>query len=353
MTAEPYSLYVHIPFCRTRCTYCAFNTYAGLEAQIEPYVAALEREIEYVAGSTAAAVSHTLYFGGGTPSLLAPDQVSAVIRACQKHLGLAHDAEITLEANPGSVDQAGLDALRASGVNRLSVGVDLIYGAPGQSRQSWRASLDAVLAWEPDSVSLYSLTLEAGTSLQRRVERGRLPHPDPDLAADMYEDAQHRLERAGFRQVEISNWARPGHECLHNRQYWLNRPYLGFGAGAHGAACGLRYWNVDPIPRYLERLSDPSARPARFPLSPAVAGFEVIDRQLAMSETMILGLRLVADGVSRSDFARRFGRSLESVFGPTIEQLAQAGLLASEGDRLRLTARAYLVSNRVFAHFLT
>jgi oxygen-independent coproporphyrinogen-3 oxidase len=239
---------------------------------------------------------------------------------------------------------------REAGFDNISA--DLIYGAPYQSLQSWRKSLDAVLAWEPDHISFYSLTLEPDTPLHHRVMRGLVPHPDPDLAADMYDDARERLARAGLKQVEISNWARPGYECQHNRQYWLNRPFLGFGAGAHGAANGLRYWNVDPVPGYIKRVSAGESVAPRFPLSPAVADFEIIGERLAMSETMILGLRLVAEGVSKADFARRFGHPPDSIFGPVIANLARTGLLASDRDHLRLTERAYLISNRVFAQFL-
>lgn len=383
----PFSLYVHIPFCRTLCTYCAFNTYAGLGALIAPYVDALQREIALIGEAAGDIASHTLYLGGGTPSLLTPAQVEAIITTSMCHLGLLPDSEITLEANPGTVDSQTLIAYRSAGVNRLSLGVqsahaeelrlfgrrhsfeeavqafqqartagfdnisvDLIYGAPYQTLQSWRETLKAVLAWEPDHVSLYCLTLEEGTSLYRRVERGTIPAPDPDLAADMYEEAREMLTQAGLRHYEISNWARPGHECRHNRQYWLNRPFLGFGAGAHGAVEGLRYWNVNPVREYLERVAYGEPRP--FPLGPAISGCEEIDQALAMSETLILGLRLVREGVHSADFARRFGCTPDEVFGPMLDELERIGLLERTGATIRLSERGYLLSNQVFMRLL-
>jgi oxygen-independent coproporphyrinogen-3 oxidase len=221
--------------------------------------------------------AHTLYFGGGTPSLLAAGQAAYLIEAGRVYFGLADSAEITLEVNPGTADETRLGEFAGAGVNRISIGVqsahevelrmfgrdhsfaeaaaafsaarragfenvsvDLIYGAPRQTRSDWRKTLDAVLAWGPAHVSLYSLSLEPGTRLAWQVEQRELPAPDPDLAADMYEDAQERMSSAGLRQYEISNWARPGCECLHNRQYWGNAPYFGFGAGAHGFGRGMR-----------------------------------------------------------------------------------------------------------------
>ncbi len=388
MGADPVSLYSHIPFCRTRCAYCDFNTYAGLGHLIDPYVTALLQEIEGIALSAPDPLTaHTLYLGGGTPSLLAPEQLQAIVRACRTHCGLTSESEVSLEANPRTLTLDKLLAFRQAGVNRISLGVqsaheqelrllgrshsfpdaaeafrlarragfdnlsvDLIYGLPTQTRRSWRETLDATLAWGPEHLSLYGFTLEPGTPIQRQVEEGRLAEPDPDLAADMYEDARARLDAAGLRQYEISNWAQPGYECRHNRQYWLNRPYLGFGAGAHGAAGDLRYWNVRSVLGYIERMTHGARRD--FPLSPAAEGHERIDRPLAMAETMILGLRLVQDGVSKADFLARFGCPPEEAFGQAISELLHLGLLWEDAGALRLAERAYLISNQVFLRFL-
>lgn len=385
--SKPLSVYVHIPFCRTRCTYCAFNTYAGLDALIEPYTDALTREMALLAEHTEVLQAHTLYLGGGTPSLLSPAQVEAIAGAAARHVRLQAGAEITLEANPGTVSPESLAGYRSVGVTRLSLGVqsaheselklfgrrhtfedaattfqqarragfqtisvDLIYGAPTQTLGSWRKTLEAVLAWEPEHVSLYSLTLEPGTALHRRVECGVVPPLDPDLAADMYEDACELLDRAGLQHYEISNWARPGHECAHNRQYWLNQPFLGFGAGAHGGAAGLRYWNVAGVQAYIKRVRQGEPQP--FPLTPAVDGYEQIDRPTEMSETLILGLRLVREGVSSAAFAQRYGCTPDDLFRPALVELEQVGLLERQGDRIRLSRRGYLLGNQVFVRLL-
>jgi oxygen-independent coproporphyrinogen-3 oxidase len=387
-SVEPLSLYAHIPFCKTRCSYCAFNTYTGLDALIPAFVDALCREIELVAKGApeTRTQAHTLYFGGGTPSLLEPGQVAQIIGACRSQFTLDADAEITLEVNPGTVDLARMQGFRAAGVNRISVGVqsaqpsdlelfgrkhsfeetvqayqlarkagfdnvsiDLIYGAPRQTRERWQDSLNTVLAWEPDHVSLYSLTLEPQTLLERQVTGGLIEPPDPDLAADMYEDSQDYMSRAGLAQYEISNWARPGREAKHNRQYWLNRPFLGFGPGAHGADAGKRYWNVKPVHEYIRRVNEGSVQ--AYPFSSVVADYEVIDETMAMAETVILGLRLVSEGLDGVAFERRFDRPLWEVYASQIEELTRLRLVARRDQRLYLTPRAYLISNRVCVAF--
>ncbi len=384
------SLYVHIPFCQTKCSYCAFNTYVGLDHLLSPYIVALNDEIEFAAGllPPTFAPAHTLYFGGGTPSLLSPSQVGGAIDRTRRCFNLAQNAEITLEINPGDGDLEYLMALKSGGVNRLSIGVqsshgrdlalfrrrhsfsaaaatfdlarkagfenvsiDLIYGAPYQTLEEWRATLDSVLRWEPDHVSLYSLSLEEGTMMTRRVREGALLAPGADLAADMYDGACERLDRAGFTHYEISNWARPGKECVHNRQYWLNEPFLGFGAGAHGFAGNCRTWNVRPIRSYIRHMAE--RLPVEFPLTPATEGFEQTGVQDEMSDALILGLRLLAQGVDRSAFEKRFGLSLAAAFGDVIRPLEEAGLLRWNGSALLLTPRAYLVSNQIFYRFVS
>lgn len=386
-TFDSLSLYVHIPFCSTRCSYCAFNTYVGLDSLIEPFTKAMCREIQFV-GETAANVppAHTLYFGGGTPSLLEPSQIARIIDACRDSFFLLADAEITLEVNPGTIDLPKMLAYRATGVNRISIGVqsaheselemftrkhtfadanhafnlaraagfdnisvDLIYGAPSQTREGWRKSLEAVLSWQPDHASLYCLTLEPQTLLERQVTSGLLPTPDSDLAADMYDDARAYLNRAGLMQYEISNWSKLDRASRHNRQYWYNRPFLGFGPGAHGAALDMRYWNLKPVHEYIRQIEEGAMRV--YPFSPALADYEMVTREHAMAETVILGLRLVSEGYSITDFEQRFGTSIYDVYHRQIDYLTGLGLLEVREDRLYLTEQAYLVSNRVFIEF--
>ncbi|MBP7227942.1 MAG: radical SAM family heme chaperone HemW [Longilinea sp.] len=392
-----YSLYLHIPFCRRRCGYCDFNTYAGREALLVPYVQGVLSELRLVAAAAGQPLSvGTIYFGGGTPSLLAATQVQQLLEEIAALFQVRANAEVTLEANPGTLTRAALAGLRTAGVNRLSLGMqaghvqelrtldrwhttaqvfeavhqaqqvgferlslDLIYGIPGQTLTRWQETIEMALEMGVEHLSLYSLTVEQGTPLARWVGRGLLPQPDEDLAADMAEWAAQRLEQAGFEQYEISNWARRDAQgCLrssqHNLQYWHNDPYLGFGAGAHGWAAGFRTANEPTIEAYLSRLT---AGPSEaFPFSPANVTRLKIDRQTEMQETMMVGLRLMQEGVAEQRFVQRFGVSMLDVFAEPIERLTRQGLLewvSIQGQsRLRLTRRAWLIGNRVFAEFV-
>jgi oxygen-independent coproporphyrinogen-3 oxidase len=387
--SPPLALYVHIPFCRTRCTYCAFNTYAGLSGQIAAYMQALWEEIGWVTESFPRRPAQTIYFGGGTPSLIPAPLIQAVIQRCAERFVLAAEPEITLEANPGTVDRTYLQALHDGGVNRLSIGMqsahqeelqlfgrrhsvdavrqtvqmartagfhnvslDLIYGAPRQTLLTWRLSLETALEMEPDHLSLYSLGLEEGTPMQHQVVQGQLPAPDPDLAADMYEWASERLAAAGFEQYEISNWARPGFACHHNLHYWRNLPYLGFGAGAHGYAAQTRYANVLHPEAYIERIQS-QAEPLPFPLSAAAEEIEPLDAAGVMAESMLMGLRLTGEGVAPGTFRARYGHDLWSVYGSDLDRLIGWGLLERLPDsRIRLTRRGRLLGNIVFEAFV-
>ncbi len=386
-----YSLYVHVPFCRRRCSYCDFNTYAGQEHLREAYVQALQREIALLAAAAGQALPvHTVYFGGGTPSLLAPSQIGRILETLAQHFHLQNRAEISLEANPETLTADDLSALRQVGINRLSLGVqsahphdlhllerghdyltvvrvvgwarqagfdnlnlDLIFGLPHQPLERWQHTLELVLGLHPEHLSLYALTLEHGTPLAHWVARGLLPEPDPDLAAEMYLWADERLQQAGFEQYEISNWARPGKACRHNLQYWRNLPYLGLGAGAHGYANHLRTVNVLTPGAYIRRLNEAPA-PRAFPRTPATVEARPLSVADEMAETMMMGLRLTHEGIRRTAFAARFGRFPEEVYGKTIERLQAQGLLtwSDDGERLHLTARGRLLGNWVFREFV-
>ncbi len=381
----PYSLYLHIPFCRKKCTYCDFNTYADMDDSFADYTAALCREIRLMGEYRHRPPVRTIFIGGGTPTVLAISQLEQVLQACFAAFDVLPDAEITSEANPGTVDERYLHNLLALGVNRLSFGaqsfkpaelamlgrihsadsiettiaaarragarnlnIDLIYGLPNQQLSDWRYTLEHAIALGVEHISLYSLTLERGTALRAQVVRGELPPPDSDLAADMYELADALLAKAGFQQYEISNWAKPDFHCEHNLTYWRNQPYLGMGAGAHSFENRHRWWNVRNVPQYIETVSAQTESYSH----PALAGFETIDRRLEMGETMMLGLRLTAEGVSRAAFTARFGVPPEDVFGTEIAKLKALGLLMKDNQRLRLTSSARLLGNRVFAEFL-
>lgn len=392
-----HSLYLHIPFCRHRCAYCDFNTYAGQEASIPAYVDALCRELEFTAKNAPEKLAlHTIFFGGGTPSLLSPRQFASILKTISYHFELANP-EITIEANPGTVSLDDLRDLRSLGINRISFGVqsanpaelrmlerahsyfdvinavtwarkagfenlnlDLIYGLPLQSLDDWSATVKLILGLAPEHLSLYALTLEHGTPFGRWSSRGLMPFPDPDLAADMYEWAGETLEAAGYTQYEISNWAKQERECRHNLQYWRGLSYLAVGAGAHGYVNGYRYSNVLRIKTYIERLSTDNGSPpdgdrlsAVFPLTPATVNHHRQTLQDDMGEFMMTGLRLTREGISAETFRARFGRELADVFGNEIEDLVRLGLLAWQAERLCLTRRGRLLGNQAFGRFVT
>ncbi len=394
-------LYIHIPFCQRKCPYCDFNSYARLEALHAPYVAALTAEMAWLA-QRGEWHADTVFVGGGTPTVLSLAPLRQVLDAARANFHLAPDAEISVEANPGTVDVAYLSGLRAAGVNRLSlgaqsfdddelhllgrihnaaeiaaafraarqaglsnVGLDLIYGLPGQALARWQTTLQQALALLPEHLSLYSLTVEPDTPLAGRIACGDLPLPDDDLAADMYELAEKMLAQAGYLHYEISNWAKADCKlqmadgrlhnayfvCRHNMIYWHNGAYLGLGAGAHSSWAGRRWHNVLAPQAYVARAAQGSAGDALW-ASPVVASVEVIDQTLAMGETMMLGLRLLQEGVSLADFAARFGRSLHAVYAAELTNLQAEGLLEQLPDRVRLTRRGRLLGNQVFARFL-
>ncbi len=375
-TSQAAGLYVHIPFCRTKCTYCDFNCYAGQNHLIPQYVDALRRELELYGEQGWRAL--TLYLGGGTPSLLAPAQVGTIIRTAQESLHL-DGGEVTLEANPGSVDEGYFRALLSEGCDRVSIGiqsfrdsdlkrlarhhsvqdavdafeaarragvrsisVDLIYGLPDQSLEDWEENVCRALDLGPEHVSLYGLVVEEGTPLARQVARGRVRPPDDDLMADMYEHAHQLLHGAGLVRYEVSNWALPGHESRHNLVYWHNRPYIGAGAGAHGYLSSTRYSN-EPLPsRYIKRVEAGA-------LSQVES--EPVEPALERAETLILGLRLDA-GINRTEFLERHGHDMVELYGTVFSDMVGAKLLCWQGERLYLTERGRLLSNEVFQRLL-
>jgi oxygen-independent coproporphyrinogen III oxidase len=394
----PVAVYIHVPFCHHRCSYCDFNIYAGMKPLYGPYVEAVAQEIAATAARVGRIRVPSIYFGGGTPSLLPAELIGRWLTAARTFFDVDDGAEVTLEANPqpqrGASREAGGKAqdddfaeLRQLGVNRLSLGVqsshadelqllrrghsfadavatyetarragfdnvniDLIYGLPDQPVEKWRVTLERVIALQPDHVSAYSLQIEPRTAMLRWVRDGRVPEPDEEAAAAMYELTHEMLEQAGFEHYEISNWAKKKSEVRsqnqhsrHNLVYWRNEPYFGFGCGAHSSFAGKRYSNALHPRAYIERIGQGGE---------AVVEIEEIDRALEMGETLMLGLRLIEEGVGRARFKDRFGVELDEVFGATIVRLIQQGLLESDTERIRLTARGRLLGNRVFTEFL-
>jgi len=391
--SECRSVYVHIPFCRAKCAYCDFNSYARQERLIPEYVEALLREATFWAEKGAVGRVDTLYFGGGTPSLLPAAEAARLLVSLRRVFAIAGDAEITFEANPESASPDHLRALRRIGVNRLSLGVqsfddgelrllrrihdaataeeafraarkagfdavslDPIFGLPGQTLAAWQRSLERAVELAPEHLSLYALTLEDGTPLARRVARGECAEPDADAQADMYTWSSDRLASAGYEQYEISNWARPGRRCRHNLTYWRCEPYLGLGAGAHSYLGDWRFANVKSPRRYIaavDRLdvaqaADSPGAPAKLP---QVASAERLGAATALADAMIMGLRL-NDGVSPASLERRFGVDVGERYRDEIAYLNDVGLLESVDGCMRLTARGRLLGNEVFQRFL-
>jgi oxygen-independent coproporphyrinogen III oxidase len=333
-------LYLHIPFCKHKCGYCDFNAYAGMDRLMPDYVDALERELSAAREQHPFAPLETVYLGGGTPSLLPAELIARLLRFIAATFDVASDAEVTLEANPASTDEAKLEAWRDGGVNRLSLGVqgfepralavlerrtdaaqatrafhlarsmgmsnvsiDLIYAVPFQSRDSWLETLRRGIALGPDHISTYCLTFEEGTLLWRRRAEGRVPEVDADLQWDQLDAACTELEAAGFTRYEVSNWAKPGFESRHNHAYWRCRPVYGAGAGAHSYAtdgtASRRWWNVARPRDYI------AAR------QPIVDG-EYLPARKARGEALMLGLRTVEGMAPPDGFDRELGELLQA-----------------------------------------
>jgi oxygen-independent coproporphyrinogen III oxidase len=392
MTNNSVAIYIHIPFCHHRCSYCDFNIYAGMKSLYVPYVEAIAEEIAVTAARVGRVHVPSIYFGGGTPSLLPAESIGGLMTAVRTFFDVNDKAEVTLEVNPMTEGDRYFAHLRSLGINRLSLGVqsshadelhllrrshsfadavatyevarlagfenvnlDLIYGLPDQPLEKWRTTLERIIALRPDHISAYSLQIEPRTAMLRWVQNGRVPEMDEDDVATMYELTHEVLEQAGFKHYEISNWARVGRSgggnegrregfrSAHNLVYWRNGPYFGFGCGAHSSFEGRRYSNVLHPREYIERIGQGGE---------AVVEVEEIGRALEMGETLMLGLRLIEEGVERVRFTDRFGVDLDQVYGVAIKQLITQDLLESDEERIRLTPKGRLLGNRVFAEFL-
>ena len=390
---EIHSIYLHIPFCQKRCSYCDFNTFSGLDHLIPSYTQQLKKEIEHYGHAYSEQIKiKTIFFGGGTPSLLSIDQFSVIFEEIYKSFDILSECEISLEANPGTVSLEYLKNLKNIGFNRISFGLqtsnpfqlqllgrihnhydsinaiawaklagfnntnlDLIYGLPGQSLDDWKKNLEDGLSLGTQHFSLYALGIEENTPLFDWVGKGLVEDPDPDLAAEMYELADEVLTKNGFGCYEISNYCKVSDNedwrCQHNLQYWRNNYYLGIGAGAHGYIKGIRYENVKGIGEYINSMS--KKMKTHDILSPAVKQTTEIDPFTAMQETMMLGLRLVEEGVSIQKFIKKFDRSPLDVFKQELDYLLKNELIQiCDNDKIILTKKTRLVGNIVFQQFV-
>lgn len=363
-------IYVHVPFCVRKCNYCAFNSAVGSDADKNSYVEALIREICQRGNSSPV---ESIYFGGGTPTTLTLAQLAKIFDAVTKNFHVDERAEVTIEANPSTVDENFLRGLRSLGFNRLSLGVqtfddallkiigrlhdsqtaidmistaekffdnvsiDLMYGLPTQTLDSLRRDVDRVKNSDVQHVSIYGLEVEPGTKF---FSDGVTV--DENLCADMYEFITETLPTVGFRRYEISNFAAAGFESRHNLGYWTGKKYFGFGAGAHGFDGKIRTSNIRDTSTYVKKI---------FAGEDVSTVEEIVTRQAAMEEFCFLGLRTV-DGISASTFAKNFSAQIFDVFGSVVEKNLQRGLLAIDGDRIFLTARGMALGNEVFADFL-
>ncbi len=396
---EPLSVYVHIPFCSLKCAYCDFNSYTKLDELVPAFVEALIAEVGLWGPVVKGRPVETVFFGGGTPSLLPIGDIERIMGALRERFGIAEGAEVSLEANPGTVDVAYFRGLLSAGVNRLSMGfqsfhddellaldrihsaeeakqayewareagfqrvnLDLIYGLADQELGRWQENLEQAIALGPEHLSLYALTIEEGTKLAYDVAHGTVPEPDPDLQAEMYEWSQKRLAGTDYRQYEISNWALPGEECRHNMVYWQNGEWLALGPGAHAHWGGFRFADVYSPRKYIELVREAVGATGRSPLRPdspsdilaAMKQVTFIDPQpaeLQMADTAILALRL-NEGLDLAEFKRRFGRTLDEVYGPTIVEFMEAGFIERANGHLRLTDRGRYVANELFVRLL-
>ena len=374
--ATPFGVYLHVPFCRVRCGYCDFNTYTSGElrgARQDQYADTLLREVELAARVLAERgplrPARTVFFGGGTPTLLPPGDLARMLDGVRTAFGIAADAEVTVEANPDTVTEAVAQELATAGVTRMSIGMqsavphvlaaldrthepanvrtalraarsagldvslDLIYGAPGESLADWRASLDEAIALAPDHISAYALIIEDGTKLARQIRRGEVPAPDDDLQADMYELADELLSSAGYEWYEISNWARESSQrSRHNLAYWQGTDWWGFGPGAHSHIAGVRFWNVKHPAAYAQRLAAGE--------SPG-AGREIPDAEARALESVLLRTR-IREGMPVSEL---LGEGRHAVAALIADGLVE-GPEAVRG-RVVLTLRGRLLADAV------
>ena len=373
-------IYIHIPFCRSRCSYCDFATGLYESSLAERYVQALVKEIKTWKEVETPGDADTIYFGGGTPSLLSAAQLAKILEAVHSRFSVAASAEVTLEMNPGTVTAEVLREFRGLGVNRASFGAqtfddnelarlgrshsasetvqtfdwlrqsgfenvsfDLIAGLPGQTLTAWRRNLRRSLALNPEHLSFYLLEVHEGTPLAEHIRTGKQPSPDPDLAAQMYELMLESACAAGYEHYEISNLCRPGRESRHNTKYWNGAAYYGFGCSAHSYDGERQRWANDRnVLRYIEALEED--------LDVVVERTELTPDQ-TRAEAVFLGLRLMR-GLNARQYQHDFGIDLRTEHESELQQFKEAGLVEFDGDVIRLTRAGALLSNEVFAAFV-
>lgn len=372
-------VYIHFPFCARKCHYCDFPSYQGMEQWMEPYLEALFRELLQWKEKVCDCSVKSIYLGGGTPTLFSGEQIAGVLDACFMSFNVQEDAEITIEANPGTVDPDKLSALRKAGVNRLSIGlqawqdkhlrflgrihssgdfvkslmdakevgfdninVDVMFALPHQTIEDWLETLEKVCSFDVQHISMYSLKVENGTPLHRWYEEGKFSLPTQEEDRLMYYKGKEFVSGFGFRQYEISNFAIPGRECVHNLIYWHNEEYIGCGSGAHSYFNNERFSNTSDVREYIRAINSGTQR---------ISYREKIEEKDERFETIMLGLRLV-EGVDKQRYKARFGRCIEYYYGEAIKKLVKQGLLIDDGASIRLTEKGMDVQNVVLLEFM-
>lgn len=374
------AVYIHIPFCTNKCHYCDFTAYTVKGQPVDDYLTALDREMRLVTTEVPPHTIETIFIGGGTPTVLTPEQMERLLEMIQAHFpNRSPQLEFTIEANPGTTTDELLKIMIAGGVNRISFGaqtfrpdllkrlgrihgvaeieqsviaareagfqnisLDLMFGLPDQSLEDLHHTLQSALSLHPDHFSCYSLKVEEGTLFYHLAQKDELPLPSEDEELNMYQSLRTILAEKGYHQYEISNFAKPGKESRHNSIYWLNEEYYGFGTGSHGYLQKIRYANVKSVAEYI-RIIDQARRP--------VSESDIVTEQEDMENFMILGLRMMK-GVSRSRFQSRYHKDMMDVYGSVIQKLVDQGLLKVEPERVVLTEKGLIFGNEAFAAFL-
>lgn len=373
------AIYIHIPFCMSKCYYCDFISFPGLDNKVEEYIEYLIQEISLYKDTLKEYKVKTIFIGGGTPSYLEAKYIDKILNEIYKRFNTKKIEEITIEANPGTLDKNKLKAYKEIGINRISLGVqslndrllktigrshtsydfyksyelikslgfknvntDLIFGLPYQTLEDLESTLERIIELEVEHISFYSLILEENTLMNKWYHKGKISLPDEDIERQMYHDGIKLLKNNGYKHYEISNFAKEGYECRHNLFYWKLKPYIGFGIAAHSNLNGKRFWNFSNFSSYYNYLDKKV---------PALEGEELINREMEIAEYLIMGLRLI-NGINKNEFTNRFHIKIEDIYGDILKKHEEQGLLITDGENIRFTTKGLDISNIVYVDLL-
>ena len=395
----PIGLYIHIPFCETKCSYCDFNTFAGIETLFPQYIDSICKEIKLWGSLIPDANINTIFFGGGTPSYIPKNLLGQILNTIKEEMDTTNCAEITIESNPNDLSEIKkLEYYLDIGINRISIGIqsfndshlksidrrhsaaegvhaiknaesagfdniniDLMFGLPNQTKHEWIETLEIIPTIPIQHISMYCLTVEKNTPMYHQVNQGITPMPDQDLAAEMYEIATNFMEQENFRHYEISNWAKNNRLCEHNLTYWKNQQFIGIGPGAHSLLFSYRFSNIESPKKYIQKLksnpnfhkknNDNETAKEKLLTIPTTENYEKQDIKTKMSDTIIMGLRLDS-GIHLNEFENTFQTKIEKIFPGKISNLISENLITKENNQIKLTDKGKLLGNEVFINFL-